>query len=74
VLTCDGELVEHLGAGDRAPDEDAWPNARAANGDIVRPPLRPGVLNSPHTLAVDPDESVYVAEWLIGGRVTKLGR
>jgi hypothetical protein len=32
------------------------------------------VLNSPHTLAVDSDGNVYVAEWLIGGRVTKLAR
>lgn len=74
VLTRDGELVEHLGTGTRSPDEDAWPNARAANGDIVRPPLEPGVLNSPHTLAVDSAGDVYVAEWLIGGRVTKLSR
>lgn len=74
VLTRDGELVEHLGAGSRSPDEDAWPNARDANGDIVRPPLEPGVLNSPHTLALDADGAVWVAEWLIGGRVTKLSR
>jgi sugar lactone lactonase YvrE len=73
-LTRDGELVQHLGTGNRTPDDDAWPNARAANGDIVRPPLSSGVLNSPHTLAVDSDGNVYVAEWLIGGRVTKLAR
>lgn len=72
VLTRDGELVAHLGAGDRSPEEDGWPNARAANGGIVRPPLRPGVLNSPHTLAADGDGDVYVTEWLIGGRVTRL--
>ena len=36
--------------------------------------LEPGVLNSPHTLVADSDGNVYVAEWLIGGRVTKLGR
>jgi DNA-binding beta-propeller fold protein YncE len=74
VLTRDGELVEHLGAGRRTPDEDGWPNARDAEGNLVRPPLEPGVLNSPHTLAADSDGNVYVAEWLIGGRVTKLGR
>lgn len=74
VLTRDGELVEHLAAGNRSPEEDAWPNARATSGDIVPPPLRQGVLNSPHTLAVDRDGNVYVAEWLIGGRVTKLAR
>ena len=73
VLTRDGALVEHLGAGGRSPEEDAWPNARAADGDIVRPSLRPGALNSPHTLAVE-GRDVYVAEWLIGGRVTRLSR
>jgi hypothetical protein len=31
----DGTLLRELGEG---PDEDAWPNARDANGDIVRPP------------------------------------
>ena len=74
VLTREGELVEHLGAGTRSPEEDAWPNARDGEGNIVRPETTPGVLNSPHTLAADPDGNVYVAEWLIGGRVTKLRR
>jgi hypothetical protein len=71
VLTRDGELVAHVGEGDRSPDEDAWPNARDAEGNLVRPPLRAGVLNSPHTLAADANGDVYVAEWLIGGRVTR---
>jgi YD repeat-containing protein len=74
VLTRDGRLVEHLFAGDRSPDEDAWPNARDGEGNIVRPPLRAGAANSPHTLAVDADGGIYVTEWLIGGRVTKLAR
>jgi sugar lactone lactonase YvrE len=74
VLTRDGELVEHLAAGTRTPDEDAWPNARDADGNLVRPPLEPGVLNSPHTLAADENGTVYVTEWLIGGRVTRLER
>ena len=74
VLTRDGELVEHLCEGDRAPDEDAWPNSRDAEGNIVRPETRPGILNSPHTLAADGNGDVFVTEWLIGGRVTKLAR
>lgn len=41
----------------RLDDGFAWPNARDESGNLVRPPLRPGVLNNP---------------WLIGGRVTKL--
>lgn len=71
VLTSDGELVEHLGAGERSPEEDGWPNARDADGKLVRPPLRAGVLNSPHTLAADDHGTLFVTEWLIGGRVTR---
>jgi sugar lactone lactonase YvrE len=74
VLTRDGELVEHLFAGRRSPDEDGWPNAHDTAGDLVRPPLRAGAANSPHTLAADSDGSIYVTEWLIGGRVTKRAR
>jgi sugar lactone lactonase YvrE len=74
VLTRGGELVEHVFAGDRSPDEEAWPNARDDAGNIVRPPVRHGAANSPHTLAADADGCIYVTEWLIGGRVTKLAR
>jgi hypothetical protein len=74
ILTRDGELVEHLFASGRSPDEDAWPNTRDADGTIVRPPLEPGVVNSPHTLAADRDGNLYLTEWLIGGRLTKLAR
>lgn len=74
VLTRDGELVEHLCASGRSPEEDAWPNTRDADGDIVRPGTTPGVVNRPHTLAADRNGDVYVTEWLIGGRVTKLAR
>jgi hypothetical protein len=74
VLTRDGELVEHLCASARSPEEDAWPNARDAGGNIVRPKTSRGVVNSPHTLAADHNGDVFVTEWLIGGRVTKLAR
>ena len=74
VLTRDGELVEHLCSGGRSPDEDAWPNRRDAEGNIVGPETARGVLNSPHTLAADRNGDVFVTEWLIGGRVTKLAR
>ena len=36
--------------------------------------LEAGKFNSPHGLAVDANGNLYVAEWLIGGRVTKLNR
>ena len=74
VLTRDGELVEHLGGGDRSPDEDAWPNGRDGTGAIVRPPVRAGAFNSPHTIAADAEGALYVTEWILGGRATKLAR
>ena len=32
----------------------------------------PYEFNSPHSLATDTDGNLYVSEWLIGGRYTKL--
>jgi hypothetical protein len=72
VLTRDGRLVEHLFESGRERTDDGWPNRRDEAGNLVRPGLRPGAVNSPHTLAADGDGNLYVSEWLIGGRTTKL--
>jgi hypothetical protein len=54
-------------------ERPGWPNA--LDGEIViAPPLGAGCFNSPHGIGVDEDGSVYVSEWLIGGRVIKLAR
>ncbi|HUH14292.1 MAG TPA: hypothetical protein VML35_00245 [Gaiellaceae bacterium] len=75
-LDAEDRLLGHLYANPAAPGRrewpDAWPNARDADGRIVRPTLAPEVLNSPHAIAAAGDGSLYVTEWLIGGRVTKL--
>ncbi len=44
------------------------------NGNLVRPPLEAGKFNRPHTIAADNDGNLYVTEWLLGGRLTKLAR
>jgi len=72
ILDRDDQLVGHIGANPEARERDGWPNARNADGDLVRPPLEPGKFNSPHTLAADAEGNLYVTEWLIGGRLTKL--
>jgi hypothetical protein len=74
VLDRDDSLVEHLGEHPEAPQRDGWPNARDERGDLVRPALQPEKFNSPHTVAADGDGNLYVTEWLLGGRVTKLDR
>ena len=74
ILDANDDLVEHVGADPQAPERDGWPNARDADGNLVRPRLEPGKFNSPHTLAADGDCNLYVTEWLLGGRLTKLSR
>lgn len=49
------------------PLRDGWPNIRV-DGQLVRPPLLSGELNSPHGVAIGHEGEIYVTEWVIGGR------
>jgi hypothetical protein len=80
VLDAEDNLVQYLGAGpdseagNQWPERPGWPNALGPDGEARALYVRhPGRLNSPHSLAVDADGNLYVSEWLIGGRYTKLG-
>jgi hypothetical protein len=72
ILDPNGQLVEHIGANLEASEREGWPNARDAIGDLVRPELELGKFNSPHTVSPDGAGNLYVTEWLLGGRLTKL--
>jgi hypothetical protein len=79
VLDADDGLAGYIGAdpdatkGQTWPERPGWPNALAGDGRPEAPQLpRPERFNSPHSLAVDADGNLYVSEWLIGGRYTKL--
>jgi hypothetical protein len=79
VLDIDDNFIGYVGAGDRAgkgvgwPERPGWPNALSSDGRAERPRLSAlDEFNSPHSLAVDADGNLYVSEWLIGGRYTKL--
>ena len=65
ILESDGRLVGYVGENESAKDLKGWPNVAASD-------IHPGKLNSPHGLAVDADGNLFVVEWIIGGRVTKL--
>lgn len=57
----------YLGANEAACKIKGWPNLPSYM-------LEPGKFNSPHAMAADKDGNLYVVEWILGGRVTKLVR
>jgi DNA-binding beta-propeller fold protein YncE len=75
ITDMDDNLVCYLGANESVCDVDGWPNNKNENGEIVPTKLlQTGKFNSPHGLAVDSQGNLYVAEFLIGGRFTKLAK
>ncbi len=67
------EFAGYLGDNTPVSEEPAWPNEPDEN-DVPRRTSRlvEGLFNSPHGITSDPDGNIYVTEWLIGGRYTKL--
>ena len=73
VLDRDDNLLCYLGDNEQVCTVDGWPNNRNDSGELVPTALlQPGKFNSPHGMAVDGHGNLYVAEWLIGGRLIKL--
>lgn len=70
ILDADNRPVGRIGVSPgRGP---GWPNAFLEDGSAVRPTLVPGQLNTPHGAAFDAEGNLYIAEWLIGGRLIRL--
>ncbi|MEM7625525.1 MAG: hypothetical protein AAF333_07855 [Planctomycetota bacterium] len=69
LLSHDLDVVAELGASpDVTPDTkpEGWPQVdRAAL-------IKPGRFNSPHGACFGPNGDIYVVEWIVGGRITKL--
>lgn len=61
------ELITHLGEDQQAYKQEGWPN-------LPKSYYRPDRFSSPHGVCVDSNQNVYVAEWIIDGRITKLVR
>jgi len=75
ILDGDDQFVEYLFMDEEAPNRPGWPNEEKKETVLGRPSdLHPGKFNSPHGMTIDKDGNIYVAEWLIGGRMTKLRR
>ena len=75
VLDREDKLVCYLGDNEEVCSVVGWPNNKNENGDFVASTLlQPGKFNSPHGMAVDSQGNLFIAEWLIGGRFTKLDK
>lgn len=75
IFDAGDELVEYVGDNSAVVTEPGWPNSLDADDNVVRSQeLRTERFNSPHAVAVAADGSLFVAEWLVGGRYTKLTR
>jgi hypothetical protein len=73
ILDKDDQFIEYLFMDEEAPNRPGWPNEEKNDSALKRPSdLKPGKFNSPHGMTIDRDGNIYVAEWLIGGRMTKL--
>jgi putative N-acetylmannosamine-6-phosphate epimerase len=57
--------VAYLGSNEQACGLEGWPNL----DDHL---IEEGKFNSPHGSVADSHGNIYVVEWIIGGRITKL--
>lgn len=69
VLDKDDRVVAMLGDNGFATTLPGWPNHNTT-GHPER--IQPGKFNSPHGACFAPNGDIYVVEWIIGGRITKL--
>ena len=74
LLDRNDRVIGRIGEDADAPSRPGWPNDLAGDTKVRTSALRPGRFNSPHAVAVDRRGDLYVTEWLIGGRTTKLRR
>lgn len=67
ILDPDDQLVGYLGRNEQACEREGWP-------DLGNHHLRTEAFNSPHGIAADADGSLYIVEWIVGGRLIKMAR
>ncbi|RKX42222.1 MAG: hypothetical protein DRP64_10190 [Verrucomicrobia bacterium] len=76
ILDREDRIVATLGDGRQHVEKPGWPNRLDADGNPDSPldDIPEGELNSPHGVCADEHGNIYISEWLIGDRYTKLAR
>lgn len=67
ILDKNDKLITHLGEDQEAHKQEGWPN-------LPKEYYRADKFSSPHGICVDAHGDVYLVEWTVDGRVTKLIR
>ncbi|MFV1980831.1 MAG: hypothetical protein ACC655_06735, partial [Rhodothermia bacterium] len=67
ILDDDDRPVAYIGSNEEVCKIEGWPNHDPSL-------IQPGKFNSPHGAVADADGNIYVVEWIVGGRITKLSR
>jgi hypothetical protein len=74
IMDINDKIVGYVGAGLQHVTKEGWPN-RMVDGKRVPPTdIKAGEFNSPHGMCTDTKGNIYVSEWLLGDRFTKLSR
>lgn len=71
LLDKDDQVVAMLGDNGDATQRPGWPNHNRTGHPQW---IEPGKFNSPHGGCLAPNGDIYVVEWILGGRITKLQR
>jgi len=76
VVILDGQdrIIAELGNGRHHVSKPGWPNRKDTAGTTIKPlsDIPVGEFNSPHGMCADRKGNIYVSEWLLGDRFTKL--
>jgi hypothetical protein len=65
ILDENDKLITYLGSNDQAVKTAGWPNHS-------KELIKEGKFNSPHYMAVDKEDNLFIVEWVIGGRIIKM--
>ncbi len=73
VLDANDKLIGYVGQNDRIAEAPGWPGLSVKDWPNLPPDqIQAGKFSSPHGVGTGPDGSVYVVEWIIGGRIIRL--